>query len=910
MIATLLLMVAAATDIFTISGQVRDGRTGDPLPAALVVASGNGSPARWSETAGDGSFSIRAAKGGPNNISVTYMGYRQYDTTLNVSSDIRLDIRLAQEENTLREVIVTATEGRGITATSVIRQDAIDHIQPSSFADLLELIPGGMAQDPAFSSPQLINLRSANALTNSNYATSALGTRFMIDGRPIGQNANMQQTPGFSMLGSSHVDFGTDMREITTEDIESVDIIRGIAPVEYGDMTSGLVRIRRKKGGDLLHARFKADMKSKLLYAGKGFEQGDADNRNTLNASIGFLDSKADPREPRQSWKRLTGSLRAGQVRTGERFRRELDASFDYTGSFDNEKSDADLDYGKGGMPIETYKSDYNKFALAAVFSIDNIGEGLFRRWTASGSLTYEKDLISRWKHISNGSSSVISTSREEGEYDAITIPASYDASLQVDGQPLYLYFNTSALFRAGNHHVKAGAGWSMDKNYGKGPIFDTMRPFSPGLSVRPRAYSEIPATHLLSAFVEDDWKRTFGSWETEVTAGARVDGMGGAGNRFEINLKPYIDPRINFRIDSPALGLSGGVFQCGIYGGIGRHSKFPTMNQLYPDPIYGDITELNYWPVEEELRRILLRVYKIDPTNYGLLAARNTKVEIGLDASWKGFSLAVDCFREDMASGFRHASEYTAVTYKDYDTGAIDKSSLTAPPSIEGLPYSNDTLLTAYSFTTNGSRTVKEGMEFTFHTARINPIATKITANGAYFVTRHMNSIPEYWRPSITIGGKTFPYVGLYDDNDGSTYRSLTTNILFDTQIPRLGLIFSTAFQCQWLYRYNSEPDSAYPIAYIDKSATLHPFTEADRNDPILKHLGRETAASQITRRDTPSYMNVNLKVMKKLYHDKVSCSLFVNRILDVTPDYWRNGVLIRRSQTPYFGMELDFKI
>ena len=55
---------------------------------------------------------------------------------------------------------------------------------------------------------------------------------------------------------------------------------------------------------------------------------------------------------------------------------------------------------------------------------------------------------------------------------------------------------------------------------------------------------------------------------------------------------------------------------------------------------------------------------------------------------------------------------------------------------------------------------------------------------------------------------------------------------------------------------------------------------------------------------------MNVNLKVMKKLYHDKVSVSVFVNKILDVTPDYYRNNVLVRRNVLPYFGMELDFKL
>ena len=77
-----------------------------------------------------------------------------------------------------------------------------------------------------------------------------------------------------------------------------------------------------------------------------------------------------------------------------------------------------------------------------------------------------------------------------------------------------------------------------------------------------------------------------------------------------------------------------------------------------------------------------------------------------------------------------------------------------------------------------------------------------------------------------------------------------------------------------------------------------------------MLRHLIRDYTESLYQYQRTPFAMNVNLKVSKKLYHDKVSCSLYVNKIFDVTPDYWRGDALVRRSVTPYFGMELDFKI
>ena len=62
---------------------------------------------------------------------------------------------------------------------------------------------------------------------------------------------------------------GVDMRSIATDDIQEVEIVRGIPSVKYGDLTSGLVKITRRRGGNNLSARFKADMNSKLFLCGK-----------------------------------------------------------------------------------------------------------------------------------------------------------------------------------------------------------------------------------------------------------------------------------------------------------------------------------------------------------------------------------------------------------------------------------------------------------------------------------------------------------------------------------------------------------------------------------------------------------------------------------------------------------------
>lgn len=895
------LFSTAALAQNNIKGQVFDKDTKAALPGVAVHTDSG----LWCVSDSTGNFSITINKEGKVKTLIFYsLGYKTLKTNIKLDGNYFLEV----EPLSISDVIITATESRGLTASTKIKEDAIKHIQPSSIADLLELLPGGRAIDPAFGAPQIINLRAAGSIKN-NYGTSSLGTSFIIDGKPVGNDANLQYTPAYSNLGSNHVNLGTDMRTITTEDIESVDIIRGIASVENGELTSGLIKITRRKGGKDTRARFKADMKSKLFYLGKGFEWGER-NKFTMNLSGNFLDYHSDTRFPRQNYKRLTGSYRIGwRGDNGDAFLKTFNANLDYTGSFDKNKSDANLDFGDFG-PIETYRSSYNKLSFGADFSLlSKKNKSFFRAFSADFSLTYENDLIDRWRFVSLGTETPLSTSLEPGEHDAISVPARYGASLKVIGKPFYAHIRTAADFKAGKHKLKAGAEWDMDKNYGEGSVFNPLLPFSTKMSVRPRAFSAIPATHKLSFFVEDNASYSLGQYILEYRVGVRCVSMLNTGEAYKINRKVFPDPRFNIRLDMPSKMLKGKRLEYGIFGGIGQHTKLPTMEMLHPEPLYGDKVQLNYWPVEPELRRINLLVYKIDPTNYDLSAAKNTKAEIGMDAFWNNFSFSVNYFLENMSDGFRNSSKYMRVVYKDYDETFIKKSELTGPPSLDGLPFTEEVSLTSYSINTNGSRTFKQGVEFSFSTGRIKAINTKIHINGAWFLTKYMNSQPEYYHPSVVIDSKPYPYIGIYKKTDGSLYDSFNTNFLFDTQIPKWGLIFSTSFQFLWFSGRQTLPDDKYPIAYLDKDLKRHDF-DISKAGGILDHLVRNYTPSVFQYTRVPFSLNINLKVMKKLYHDKVACSLFVNKILDITPDYKEGDVIIRRSVLPYFGMELSFKL
>lgn len=78
------------------------------------------------------------------------------------------------------------------------------------------------------------------------------------------------------------------------------------------------------------------------------------------------------------------------------------------------------------------------------------------------------------------------------------------------------------------------------------------------------------------------------------------------------------------------------------IAGGIGEHTKMPTLEQLYPDPVYLDLTQLNYYHTNPAYRRINLMTYVIDATNQNLKPARNFKWEVSTDINIGGNRLSV----------------------------------------------------------------------------------------------------------------------------------------------------------------------------------------------------------------------------------------------------------------------------
>ena len=118
-----------------------------------------------------------------------------------------------------------------------------------------------------------------------------------------------------------------------------------------------------------------------------------------------------------------------------------------------------------------------------------------------------------------------------------------------------------------------------------------------------------------------------------------------------------------------------------------------------------------------------------------------------------------------------------------------------------------------------------------------------------------------------------------------------------------------ATTFEAIFFTKRLIQPQSRIPIKYIDKEGVEHPFTETSLSDPILKQLVR-SGSKEPTLMHTPFAGFVNFKATKQFFSRRLGIALFGQRLISIEPLYERSGRTIRRSSTPYFGMELNIQL
>ena len=893
----------AQTDKATVEGVVRDS-DGKPLSFATMFIAELGTGV---STDLEGKFRFTGTKGTEYTLNVSYLNHVDKEVKVKAGSPEPLVIVLEEQSYELAEVVVMADYKKNQGSTAVINQQALEHIQPTSVADVLSLIPGGLFRESSATGFNRISLRQSGSDDNTS-----LGMAVVMDGIPQDNDGFRASIPGLSTdeysdrLGMNR---GIDLKTLSTDHIRKIEIVKGISSAKLGNLSSGVIQTTSKIGITPAQLRMKVDPLTKLIYLGKGFRI--SPKMGYLHTGIDYTSVYDDRRDPMSKYSRLTGQVTYNNsVDVGDKtlflfFKlsevytlnqaKEDELTQDYNESFRNK-------YSRTGASFKAQMYDLGKI-------VDNV------EFIASADYTY--DLIDRNRLVQTGTPLPSPLATEEGESEGIYLPSPYYSPFQIENKPLSLLtqLNAESLFetRSFRHKVIYGLSWKRTKNYGEGVMVDMTRPPYPGNNeyVRPVPNRSIPALSVGAAYAEEQLKHSNRWFDFELNAGVRFTQMFNLDTKYTELRKLQVEPRINAAL-SFNIDLAGGKSLRNMFRfGFGQENKLPTLDYIYPDRVYKDMIVLNAYTKQDDPFNHLITYTKIyDVTNNSLRPNRNTKYEAGWDVEYEGYSLSLTFFKEHSDRGFESVAEYSPVRYTRY-VDPID-----GQPIVGRRPEKEDYVADPYAtfvdmdIVRNSMKVEKKGLEYLLRFPKIIPLSTTVEINGAYYDTRYSSGAPLQYHPAFRDDDRPQPYVGIYRRQDITRQRIFNTNLWFNTNIPRYKMIFTTFFQFIWLNEEMRINGDEYPSAYFDTDGRMH--TVDDRILQSIKdghtvwrhyHIYKEDFSETL-----PVSLTVNFKVTKE-FSRMIRASFFVNNILDINPLYKnRYNQNVRVWQKSFFGAEMTF--
>ena len=745
-------------------------------------------------------------------LEVTYVGYEtMHHPIVMEGEDVRLTLAIKPQTLSLHDVEVVAQQSAAGEATaSKIGRQAIDHIQAFSLDDVMQLVPGADMKTTNLTSQSNVQIRT---LVNDN--TNAFGASIVVDGVPMSNNGAMTQG-GFS----STAFVGTDTRQISADDIESVEVVRGIPSAEYGDLTSGLVVVHSKVGVTPWQVKAKVNPTGQNYSVGKGLHVG---RWGTVNFNLDYAQAWGDPRQKTRSFDRYSGSV-GWSIDPSKKFNMTTKVRFNLGKDWNGNDPDAIDDGTFSSAKNQTLSLTHNgKFSPGKLFSRT-------LTYTIGLSLNHSK---SRQSSIVTNSTGLlpILTARETGYYNVPWMTSSYAASGGTTSTPgnVYVKVGNNFFIKAGptRQSFKMGMDYHYDWNNGIGYYNDDERqPLRPNSSGRPRSFKDIPGVHQFNAFGEDNF-----TWDINKVNKLKVQ----AGLRFT-SFQMFKD-EATYAL-SPRLNASLTVTKwLDIRAGFGLNSKTPGMDYLYPDKKYTDRVAANYMPQDNTTGQTLIYhtyVYEVERTK-GLKNATNYKTEVGFDIKLPGNRrMSVLAYYDKTPTGFSSATEYITYMANYYDTSA----GLT--PEAGGatlIDYSNpariDTVFATTGKVGNYSVSVNKGIELDWDLGKIKPLQTSVYLTGAYMESKRwskdMNAQNPTSYPAHYSQANTVPFKIVYpSEMNSTTYRKFSTTLRLVTHIPALKMVASLAGQAIFYNYYHSEVPAMDPIGWIDTDLSYHEITSA----------------------------------------------------------------------------------
>jgi len=858
----------------------------------------------WITSDENGNFEFHNVPDGTYTIQISCLGFARYSESYVIagSKSRQLKIEIIPQSFDMAEVNVLAKKNTDLSNTTDISTAAIEHVQPTSLGDVMQLLPGSIAQNPDLSGPQQMAIREIG--TNNN---SAAGTAVIIDGAPISNDANLQ-TYSTSNIGSDNfnttINGGVDLRSISTDNIESIEVIKGIPSVIYGNLTSGAVVVKTKAGQTPYEIKLKTDPKIKQVALSKGFKL--EKDQSFINFDMDYLQSFTSLTSKYKGFDRLTGDLGYSKVflkKIGKPL--SLNAKFSYHQTLDDEKTDPDAFVAE-----EEYWSRENGFR----FSLD--GRWSLKKWyisnlrytfstSYSNQVSYEKRF-----RTTGGNLESISFAMEEGENTGIFLPVEDTTELTIYGKPLNIFGQLSADINKNYDNgvinkIIYGAEYTRNQNLGEGQVYDITNPPSiSSKSTRPRAFNTIPALQNYSVFLEDKIKVPIESMSLTVQAGMRLNNFQASG-LFKSQVGFYLEPRFNGKFEFLNQDNNNLFKSLSINGGWGKTYKSPSLYNLYPDKVYFDLAVLNYAPTYTAI----FYTYIFDPTNPDLKPSDNTKTEIGLDFELGKISGNITGFHEKLNNGFDYQSVYNYLDYYIYDASGLADGEVPDPAKLEKIAA---TYIMSYSTCVNNQLLIKDGVEYSLDFGEIKKLYTSFHLDGAWLRTTKIYSTSDFAYLPSSQSSTQLQEIGIYAAGESRVDERFNSNLRMITHIPQLRMILTSSIQMIWYQMYYYPEYDQAPLYLVDRDGTIISFESKLEEDPIkyAKYVPSLSETYYLVEKMSPLWV-ANIKLSKEIT-DIVKLSFYVNNFLNYRPMYMyaRSGSSVRRNESIYFGAELRIKL
>lgn len=916
--------------LFSISGKVVDAKTGEPVIGAAVNVEDTGI---WAISDENGTFFLPDIRPGDYAVQFSCLGFVDKRLSFVVKKDIpNLTIKLDQNTLALNSVVVTAERDKeGMNTSLKFGANALNHLQMSNVTDISALLPGGKTVNPDLTTDNAVSLRSGGLAAGN----AAFGTALEVDGVRVGNNAS---------FGSMS---GTGTRNISTENVQSIEVITGVPSAEYGDLNSGMVRINTRKGLTPWNITFAVNPRTYQASASKGIDL--MKNRGVLNVSA--------------EWTRATQKLSSPYT---SYTRRGFSAS--YSNTFKNVlKFEVGATGNIGGMNTkndpDAYKGTWSKVRDNVLRANTSLTWLLRKSWITNlkldASVNYNDNRSQ--DHAYGSSASMLPAVHSElaGYYLADRLPVSYFSDKVIDSKELdyaaslkYEWFKKSGKRLS---KLKAGVQWKANGNVGEGEYYKD--PSVAANGYRPRPYSQYPFMHNVAAYIEEDYTFPIGKTSLQISAGLRLENLFVKDTDYK-NVSS-LSPRFNAKWK-----ISDNL---SIRGGWGVSEKLPSFYILYPVQKYRDIQTFGFSHGDSSSYVYYTQPYKM-LFNENLKWQKNYNAEFGIEAYFLRTSVSLVGFFNKTKNPYTYQNIYTPFSYNIMsvpsgytipDNPEIRVDSQTGQVYMRG---SNEefwtpmaTKVTDKTFFEsqmpgNGDDIYRTGAELIVDFPEIAPIRTKFRLDANYAYTHYIdNTLNWTYRTGwshTSLSNRSYQYVGIYANGgesgtfNGKESHSLNANLTAITHIPEARIVITCRLEMSLLsrfrnlsryqgkeYAYNVNADgvesiggSIYdsnnytairPVKYMDENGDVHDFTDKEASDPAFANLIIKSGNAYTFSQDGyGAYLSANLSVTKEI-GDHVSLSFFANNFTNSRMYVTSKATGVSAIFTPafYYGLTCRLK-